>query len=554
MSLPRFAAPRVRECPEQSSVLTRSARRAAGPSIESMSNTRPSWLEAGTLWLYSHYRRRYVWILVGITAISVECVVPVLVVILVPVFTATTPHLSLVMGMIVAASFLGIPTLYWVVRTHHGSAIRYLRGDDPAPPADEVWITSVAELAKGVFLIAAGYWAPLTVSALICGRLLGEPPAMMFVFVYAVTVSTALIGVFFFLIWETAVRPLARELAPQLAPDILLQRRGPSISTKLFILLVLTSLFNGFVVGSLSLIPGSHNERASVAAWTSIAVSLALAGSVIWLLRGSFVSRLDEIRQALDQVEAGAREGVDLAPLAGDDLDDVTRAFNAMTRQLKRGEDDIRMSRSRIVAAADESRKRVERNIHDGAQQRLVALALDLRMLEEQVPTLQMEELGASLRRIGDDIRAALNELRELARGLHPSVLTTDGLGPAVEQLVSRSPVPVSVEVPQTRFPEAVESACYFTAAEAMANVAKYANATEAAIRIEQADGHIRLLITDNGCGGADPTAGSGLTGLVDRIAALDGTLMVDSPAGVGTTLTVELPITFRASPEPPTP
>ena len=248
-------------------------------------------------------------------------------------------------------------------------------------------------------MIVAGYWVPLSLGAVICARRLDSPPSLLLTSVYAVTVSAALVGVFFFLIWETAFRPLARELAPQLSADILSQRSGPSISTKLFLLLVLTSLFNGFIVGSMSLIPSSYEGRAAVGTLASIAVSMALAGSVIWLLRRSFVTRVDEIRRALDQVQAGAREGIDLAPLAGDDLDEVTRAFNAMTHQLKQSEDDIRVSRSRIVAAADEGRKRIERNIHDGAQQQLVALALDLRMLEEQAPMLSTAELSAALHR-----------------------------------------------------------------------------------------------------------------------------------------------------------
>jgi signal transduction histidine kinase len=201
------------------------------------------------------------------------------------------------------------------------------------------------------------------------------------------------------------------------------------------------------------------------------------------------------------------------------------------------------MSRTRIVAAADESRKRIERNIHDGAQQRLVALALDVRMLQEQAREMSPEELSSALGRVSDDLKATLGELRELARGLHPSVLTTDGLGPAIEQLVSRAPIPVAVEVTQSRFPASVETACYFTVAEALANVAKYADASEASVRIAQSDGHVELKVSDNGRGGADPKAGSGLTGLVDRIAALDGTLTVDSPEGIGTTVTVELPL-----------
>ena len=261
----------------------------------------------------------------------------------------------------------------------------------------------------------------------------------------------------------------------------------------------------------------------------------------------------------LRELTAGAERlkradfGTPVPELASDEFGVLARTINEAMEGMadrRRLANEVRRSRSRIVAAADESRIRIERNIHDGAQQRLVALALDLRMLREELATENglAPDRRAALTAAADAasvaLKDALGELRELARGLHPSVLTTDGLGPAVEQLASRASIPVAVEVTETRFPEAVETACYFTVAEALANVAKYAGATEAAVRIKQQDGCVRLKVSDNGVGGADPKAGSGLTGLVDRIAALDGTLTVDSPAGDGTTLTVELPLT----------
>jgi signal transduction histidine kinase len=265
----------------------------------------------------------------------------------------------------------------------------------------------------------------------------------------------------------------------------------------------------------------------------------------------------------LRELTAGAERlkradfGTPVPELASDEFGVLARTINEAMEGMadrRRLANEVRRSRSRIVAAADESRKRIERNIHDGAQQRLVALALDLRMLREELATEndlapdRRAALTAAADAASAALKDALGELRELARGLHPSVLTTDGLPAAIEQLASRSSIPVAVEVTEGRFPEAVETACYFTVAEALANVAKYAEATEAAVRIEQQDGHMRLQVSDNGVGGANPEAGSGLTGLVDRIAALDGTLTVDSPAGVGTTVTVELPVSGEAS------
>jgi hypothetical protein len=222
--------------------------------------TRRTGLETWINWLYTHHRRRYVWILVAVTASTVEVAVPFLVFALSPVVAIGYSGLWLTMSIMVPASLLGIPTLCWVVRTHHSSAIEYLRGDDPGPAADEVWRTSVAELATGVLMIVCGYWVPLAAGAVLLGIRLDKSLAVTALFIYSTAVGAALVGVFFFLLWEAALRPLARELGPQLSPGILRESRGPSISVKLFVLLTLISLFNGFVVGSVSLIPTSSHD------------------------------------------------------------------------------------------------------------------------------------------------------------------------------------------------------------------------------------------------------------------------------------------------------
>ena len=216
----------------------------------------------------------------------------------------------------------------------------------------------------------------------------------------------------------------------------------------------------------------------------------------------------------------------------------------------KRQEEEVRASRSRIVAATDAARRRLERNLHDGAQQRLAALSLSLRLAESRLPTdpAQAAELLTAAR---DELARALDELRELARGLHPNVLTDRGLGPALESLVVRSPFPVDVEVPGERLAPAIEAAAYYVAAEALANVAKYAHAASAGVRIAEDDGQGEIVVevTDDGIGGADPSRGSGLKGLEDRVAALDGTLEIESPPGAGTRIRARIPTARRAIP-----
>ena len=204
--------------------------------------------------------------------------------------------------------------------------------------------------------------------------------------------------------------------------------------------------------------------------------------------------------------------------------------------------EELAASRARIVTAGDVERRRLERNLHDGAQQRLVALSLSLRTA---VAKLDADPAGARavLADAGNELAHALAELRELARGLHPAVLSDRGLRAAVEMLAGRAPVPVEIaHVPDERLPASVEAAAYYLIAEALTNVAKYAQASTVRIRVATSDGSVFVEVSDDGVGGADATTGSGLRGLADRVEALGGSLEVVSPTGAGTTLRAEIP------------
>ena len=207
----------------------------------------------------------------------------------------------------------------------------------------------------------------------------------------------------------------------------------------------------------------------------------------------------------------------------------------------KRHEQEIRASRARIVAAADEARRRLERNLHDGAQQRLVALSVSLRLAESKLesdPDITRGILTAAR----EELAAALDELRELARGIHPAVLTDRGLDAALEAVISRFPLPVELELPEDRLPPPVEAAAYYVVSEALTNVIKYAQASAVRVRVAEHDGQVTVEVSDDGVGGANPETGSGLRGLADRVAALDGTLLLESPPGEGTFLVAVLP------------
>jgi signal transduction histidine kinase len=204
---------------------------------------------------------------------------------------------------------------------------------------------------------------------------------------------------------------------------------------------------------------------------------------------------------------------------------------------------DLTASRARIVATADETRRRIERDLHDGAQQRLVSLGLDLRAVQAAVPP-QLAALEAEVSRLADEFANVLDELREFARGIHPAALAEGGLGPAVRALARRCPVPVELELrSEARMPERVEVAAYYVLSEALTNVAKHAQATVVHVRVEVVDGSLRVFIRDDGAGGASPTQGSGLVGIRDRVEALDGTLTIQSAVDEGTSLHVTLPV-----------
>jgi signal transduction histidine kinase len=203
----------------------------------------------------------------------------------------------------------------------------------------------------------------------------------------------------------------------------------------------------------------------------------------------------------------------------------------------------VRASRARIVEAGDTERRRLERDLHDGAQQRLVTLALALGMARGRAAGTEDPELAALIDSAAKEAREALTELRELARGIHPAVLTETGLAGAVQSLVERSPVATTVaEVPDGRFPAMIEATAYFVVSEALANVAKHAMAGGARVAIRRAAGRLVVQVSDDGCGGARLDRGSGLRGLADRVASAGGVLRVDSPPGGGTRLEADIP------------
>jgi PAS domain S-box-containing protein len=269
--------------------------------------------------------------------------------------------------------------------------------------------------------------------------------------------------------------------------------------------------------------PGLVAQRAGrLGIRCSVAVPIIVEGA-LWGSIGAGTNRA----QFPDDAEQRVLEFTELAR---------TAIANADSR------DELAASRRRIVAASDEARRQIERDLHDGTQQRLVTLLLQLAIVREAAPT--GEALIAELSRIERELASALDELREMSRGIHPSILSEGGLGPALRALARRSTIPVELDVTtERRLAEPIEAAAYFVASEAVANAAKHAHASRMDVSLASRDGCLLLSIRDDGVGGADSDQGSGLVGLHDRVEALGGTIRIESPPGAGTLIVVNLPL-----------
>jgi signal transduction histidine kinase len=290
----------------------------------------------------------------------------------------------------------------------------------------------------------------------------------------------------------------------------------------------------------------ARSDRAATRAVAAAAVGLA--GSVLLIVGFAAYLTRAIVRPILGVAAmAGRLAGGDLAARMPDtgvgEIGALERSFNSMAGSLQESQAELAASRTRIVAAADQTRRRIERDLHDGIQQRLVSLGLEVRAVQAGLPA-ELGTVRGELDKLAGGIGSAVEELRELSRGIHPAILSEGGLGQALKALARRSAVPVKLEVSvEARLPEPVEVAAYYVVSEALTNATKHANATAVHVEARTTDGRLHLSVRDDGVGGAEVGRGSGLVGLTDRVQALGGTITVRSSAGQGTTVRVELPI-----------
>jgi signal transduction histidine kinase len=309
--------------------------------------------------------------------------------------------------------------------------------------------------------------------------------------------------------------------------------------------------FDRFIATERDLAVARQSRADTDAERAIIAAAAGLAGSILLvILYAGYLSRA--IVQPIRQVAAMAGRLADgdlsarLPERGVGEIGVLERSFNSMAGSLQESRNELAASRARIVAAADQARRRIERDLHDGTQQRLVSLVLDLRAAEAAVPP-DMTGLKALLAHVAHELGDATDELRELSRGIHPAILSEGGLPPALKALARRSVIPVELQVDvPARLPEHIEVAAYYVVSEALTNAAKHAQASVAYVNVRARASSLELSVRDDGAGGATPGRGSGLVGLTDRIQALGGTISVTSPAGKGTELLVELPVDDR--------
>jgi signal transduction histidine kinase len=353
---------------------------------------------------------------------------------------------------------------------------------------------------------------------------------------------------------EGIARAVTRYLEDYSIPLVAAARRGDSSASSVPAtaagkrrLDAIRARFDRFVATERALVTKGQETADDDARKAVIAASAGLAGSIVLILlfcgylTRAIVLPLRRAARMANQLAEG-----DLAvrmPETGvAEIGELEHAFNTMAGSLEKSHADLRESRARVVAASDETRRRIERDLHDGTQQRLVSLGLEIRAAEAMSPA-ELTELRAQLSRAAGGLTEAVEELQEIARGIHPAILSKGGLGPALRTLARRSAIPVELQLnTDNRLTEPIEAAAYYVVSEALTNAAKHSRASAVWVDVETQDGGVRISIRDDGVGGAAPGRGSGLLGLKDRVEALGGEIELDSSSGNGTSLRVAIP------------
>jgi signal transduction histidine kinase len=432
-----------------------------------------------------------------------------------------------------------------IMRRRSAPLIRWLRGA-PGADAAAAWSSAVIDLPGT--LVRGGVWCAVwTIPASVHMKSISgfsTPGILMWSVVVSLFIAGA--GLADYLIFERALRPAVREAFAALPADFEPPKRGLSLRTRLLTILLLLSMFSAAFVSAITMNSTrslSLDGQMAVTLVTALGFTLTLALALSLLVRESVLTRIETLRRAMWRVDRGEYDARVL-PFAGDELDELGFSFNQMVNRLGRHDEELRESRARIVAASDAGRRRVERDLHDGAQQQLVTLRLQLGMARQAAAS--DPQMAALLDEARAGLSLALEELRDLAHGIYPAVLTTDGLPAALEVAAERCPLSVTVESNgRGRLAPDVEAAVYFCCVEALQNAAKHAGpGAHVRVRLESDPSEFRFEVRDDGVGYDPATLGTsaGMQNMADRIGALGGTLRVESAPGAGTSVVGAMP------------
>ncbi len=505
---------------------------------------RPPAFDRAMEWFYARTRTYFIEALVIVLMVAVLAVVPLLSLTTIPMLDASWDQLVQIVTVQETAMLLSIPVVLFIVRRMSRDVRSWLRGeDDPeVVRAAAHWIVAGPPrmcAVVGISLAVCSLPGTIYIGTEAGLSVLGLAAYLIICGVFVI--GGTIIGFFFV---EEMVRPAIAELVKDHENVIRHGVRGVTLRSKVMVLVPLLILFAGLTMASLNINSLALDQRLAVTVAVSFLVSATIAAGTASLFGRALLDRLHYLRSALRRV-AGGDYGQRLVAAYGDELDDVALGFNEMAERLAAHDVELRASRARIVAAAVESRRRVERDLHDGAQQYLVLLELKLGLLTKLVAGDPVA--AASVAEIREDLGRALAELRDLAHGIYPAVLESDGLPAALRDGAQRSSRMVSVVAEGiSRHSRELEAAVYFCCLEALQNAAKHAgDDASVTIRLSQGDGQVRFTVADDGQG-FDPATlhqGTGLQNMADRIGALGGQFHVDSTPGAGTTVSGSVPM-----------
>lgn len=438
---------------------------------------------------------------------------------------------------------IGIPVIWAVFLLRHRALARWL-ADRPGAAPLAAWRSAV-RMPGTIGLVLAIFWLTISVPVhIVAANRSGLPPMGLAVSAGSSAFVLLGVGVFFVLALEMAMVPVVADIAAHLTGGVAGPRGWLDLRRRLIIVTGAIAIFTGAAVGSLTVGEGHHREGELIHMFVATCIAaVTITAALTLMLRRSLLRRLDDLRAALEQIRAG-RLDTRLAPTNGDELDEVGSAFNDMVERLVAYEADMRLARARLVSAASDERRRIERDLHDGVQQYLALLQLQLSNIQTQSDPAKAAAMAADARSTALEASEAL---RSLAHGIYPVVLERSGLEQALVLAAKRSAIPAEVRAGEIgRLDRDRENAVYYCCLEALQNANKHAgNAARATIDLARTPDRLEFSVADDGTGfDPDDTKGHGLTNMQDRIGAFGGEIQVRSAPGTGTRVHGYIPVT----------